>query len=180
MTRRGETADITPANRAASARKLPVVNRLGPIRTRRVFEEICERIRNQLISEELKPGDRLPSERELAEIYAESGHASRHVYLPKSPTTPCADFWIKYNPEDGFLFDYESQKTTWSSGLPGLRVQDAACQAGLTPIYDRGIEHLCTSDAGIVMTRRIKSLGVDDFETFMVRALSLTLPEGME
>ncbi|MDB5400316.1 MAG: putative phthalate 4,5-dioxygenase oxygenase subunit [Rhodopila sp.] len=52
-------------------------------------------------------------------------------------------------------------------------------------------EHLCTSDAGIVMTRRllldsaadyeqrgIKPLGVGDPEVLMVRAVSLTLPEG--
>ncbi len=122
----------------------------------------------------------------------ESGHASRNAYAPRSPATPYADFWTKYSPESGFLFDYESQKTTWFSGLPGLWVQDAACQAGLDPIYDRSTEHLCSSDAGIVMTRRllldsiaeyeqhrVKPPGVDDPEVFMVRALSLTLPDGI-
>jgi phthalate 4,5-dioxygenase oxygenase subunit len=121
----------------------------------------------------------------------ESGHASRNAYAPKSPTTPYADFWTKYSPDSGFLFDYESQKSTWFSGLPGLWVQDAACQAGLEPIYDRSTEQLCTSDAGIVMTRRllldsvadyeqrgVKPPGVDKPEVFMVRALSLTLPDG--
>ena len=101
------------------------------------------------------------------------------------------NFWTKYSPDSGFLFDYESQKTTWFSGLPGLWVQDAACQAGLDPIYDRSTEHLCSSDAGIVMTRRllldsiaeyeqhrVKPAGADDPEVFMVRALSLTLPDG--
>lgn len=53
----------------------------GPIRTRRVFEEICERIRNQLISGELKPGDRLPPERELAELYVVSRTALREALL---------------------------------------------------------------------------------------------------
>src|SRR6201986_3463652 len=37
-----------------------------PIRTRRAFEEICERIREQLALGVLKPGDKLPPERELA------------------------------------------------------------------------------------------------------------------
>ena len=123
----------------------------------------------------------------------ESGHASRHAYARKSTTTPYADFWTKYNPETGFAFDYESQKTTWFSGLPGLWVQDAACQSGLTPIYDRGTEHLCTSDAGIVMARRVlldsandyrqhrtRPPGVDDPQVFMVRALSITLPDGTD
>ena len=37
-----------------------------PIRPRRAFEEICERIRDQLAAGALKPGDKLPAERELA------------------------------------------------------------------------------------------------------------------
>jgi DNA-binding FadR family transcriptional regulator len=37
-----------------------------PIRPRRAFEEICERIRDQLAAGALAPGDKLPAERELA------------------------------------------------------------------------------------------------------------------
>ena len=37
-----------------------------PVRTRRGFEAVCDRIREQLMSGELKPGDQLPGERELA------------------------------------------------------------------------------------------------------------------
>jgi len=36
------------------------------VRTRRVFEEICEQIRDRLEQGALKPGDKLPAERELA------------------------------------------------------------------------------------------------------------------
>jgi hypothetical protein len=69
-------------------------------------------------------------------------------------------------------------------------VQDAACQTGIVPIYDRTKEHLSASDTGIAMTRRalleaaaayrdrgIKPAGVDDPDVFMVRAVSLSLPE---
>jgi DNA-binding FadR family transcriptional regulator len=52
-----------------------------PGRTRRVFEEICERIRNQLISGELKPGDRLPAERDLAEMYQVSRTAVHEALI---------------------------------------------------------------------------------------------------
>lgn len=38
-----------------------------PIKQRRAFEEICERIRDQLSAGALKPGDKLPAERELAQ-----------------------------------------------------------------------------------------------------------------
>ena len=119
----------------------------------------------------------------------ETGHASLNCYEPKSPTTPYADFWTKFTPENGYHFDYEIQKDTWFSGLPGLWVQDAACQSGLTPIYDRTQETLASSDTGIAVTRRfiLKSVaafqeegvrppGADDPAIFMVRALSLHLP----
>jgi hypothetical protein len=33
-------------------------------------------------------------------------------------------------------------------------VQDSACQAGTGPVQDRTRENLCSSDAGIVVTRR--------------------------
>jgi hypothetical protein len=75
------------------------------------------------------------------------------------------------------------------SGLPGLWVQDSACQSGLAPVYDRTRENLGVGDTGIAMTRhflleavaayrqrQIKPPGVDDPQTFMVRAVSLSLP----
>lgn len=47
---------------------MEVVSELGfeRINTRRVFEEVCEQIRNKLVAGILKPGDKLPSERDLA------------------------------------------------------------------------------------------------------------------
>ncbi len=121
----------------------------------------------------------------------ETGHASRHAYEQKNPAVPYADYWTKFNPATSYHFDYESQQTTWFSGLPGLWVQDAACQSGLTPIYDRTTENLCSSDTGIVMTRRllleslaayrdrqIKPEGANNPDIFMARAVSLRLPEG--
>jgi len=37
-----------------------------PVRVKRVFEEICAQIRRQIMSGALKPGDKLPAERDLA------------------------------------------------------------------------------------------------------------------
>jgi DNA-binding FadR family transcriptional regulator len=48
-----------------------------PVRTRRGFEAVCDRIREQLMSGVLKPGDRLPGERELAERYGIGRAAAR-------------------------------------------------------------------------------------------------------
>ena len=110
-------------------------------------------------------------------------------YTPKPSTTPYADFWTKFSPDTGYGFDYESQQTAWFSGLPGLWIQDAACQSGVSPIVDRTQENLCVSDAGIAVTRQFLLEGVaayrdtgtkpvpaKDPTASMVRAISMTLP----
>jgi len=48
-----------------------------PVRIRRGFEAVCDRIREQLMSGALKPGDRLPGERELADRYGIGRTAAR-------------------------------------------------------------------------------------------------------
>lgn len=50
-----------------------------PIQTRRTFEEICERIRDRLASGDLKPGDKLPAERELAQQLGVGRNALREA-----------------------------------------------------------------------------------------------------
>src|SRR5271168_559353 len=72
LTRRDRTADpravVTPG---------PVIFR--PIHTRRAFEEICERIREQLALGVLKPGDKLPPERDLAQQLGVSRNVLREA-----------------------------------------------------------------------------------------------------
>lgn len=50
-----------------------------PIRTRRVFEEVIDQFRNQMRSGQLRPGDKLPSERELARQFKASRNAIREA-----------------------------------------------------------------------------------------------------
>ena len=64
---------------------------------------------------------------------------------------PYAGYWTSFTRENDFKLDYESQLTTWFSGIPGLWVQDAACQSGLGPVFDRTRERLGVSDSGIVV-----------------------------
>lgn len=68
--------DRGPDHRAAGA-PAPVTFR--PIHTRRAFEEICERIREQLALGVLKPGDKLPPERELAQQLGVSRNVLREA-----------------------------------------------------------------------------------------------------
>lgn len=57
-------------------RALPVY---APIQTKRAFEEVAEQIREQLSLGLLKPGDRLPPERELAERFGLSRNTVREA-----------------------------------------------------------------------------------------------------
>lgn len=52
----------------------------GPIKAKRVFEVICERIRGEIASGALRPGDKLPPERELAEQFNVSRTAVREAF----------------------------------------------------------------------------------------------------
>jgi GntR family transcriptional repressor for pyruvate dehydrogenase complex len=63
------------------ARKLEKTNTLTfePIKKRRAFEEVCERIRHQLSVGALRPGDKLPAERELAQQLGVSRSALREA-----------------------------------------------------------------------------------------------------
>lgn len=68
------TPNSTPRKAAAAARAA-----VGPARSSRVFEDFCERIHARLASGELKPGDKLPSERDLAESAGISRAAVREA-----------------------------------------------------------------------------------------------------
>jgi GntR family transcriptional repressor for pyruvate dehydrogenase complex len=78
---RPRAAPLNRRNRAPDHRvtgvTAPVMFR--PIRTRRAFEEICERIREQLALGVLKPGDKLPPERELAQQLGVSRNVLREA-----------------------------------------------------------------------------------------------------
>src|ERR1700726_559640 len=68
--------DRATDHRAASA---PAALKFRPIHTRRAFEEICQRIREQLALGVLKPGDKLPPERDLAQQLGVSRNVLREA-----------------------------------------------------------------------------------------------------
>ena len=51
-----------------------------PIKTRRTFEEITELIKEKIFSGEFKPGDQLPTERDMAQMVQVSRSAVREAY----------------------------------------------------------------------------------------------------
>lgn len=73
-------ADSAPAASAGDRKEMRSAGRtFRPVKTRRIFEEICDSIREKLVSGELKAGDRLPSERELSEMLDVSRTALREA-----------------------------------------------------------------------------------------------------
>lgn len=86
----------------------------------------------------------------------ETGHPSDQAFDEAIPhNVPFWRYQSRYNRSTNFLFNYELQKTTYYSGLPGLWVQDAAVQAGLAHLVPRSRENLAASDAGIVVVRQV-------------------------
>src|SRR6476659_5807604 len=78
---RQRSASFNRRDRAADHRGAgtPAPLNFRPIHTRRAFEEICERIREQLALGVLKPGDKLPRERDLAEQLGVSRNVLREA-----------------------------------------------------------------------------------------------------
>ncbi|HEY1310077.1 MAG TPA: aromatic ring-hydroxylating dioxygenase subunit alpha, partial [Pseudolabrys sp.] len=60
------------------------------------------------------------------------------------------------NKSNNYLMDREAQRHGHSAtGVDGIAMQDASIQESMGAIQDRTNEHLCATDAGIIMTRKI-------------------------
>ncbi|MFM0268154.1 FadR/GntR family transcriptional regulator [Paraburkholderia sediminicola] len=70
------TRQLVPANTTDDAQPLPTYR---AIKTKRAFEEVCEQIREQVALGVLRPGDRLPPERDFAEQLGVSRTAIREA-----------------------------------------------------------------------------------------------------
>jgi GntR family transcriptional regulator, transcriptional repressor for pyruvate dehydrogenase complex len=61
------------------ALKVEMAAQFNQVRTRRVFEEICVQVRREMAAGTLRPGDKLPAERELAVKFGVSRTAVREA-----------------------------------------------------------------------------------------------------
>ena len=99
-------------------------------------------------------------------------------------------FNIEQSLDNDYMIDREAQRT-WKSftGIPGVRQQDMAVTESMGPIYNRYAEHLGTTDAMNIRTRRkllatAKALrdegvippGVDNPEVYRQRSGEVILP----
>src|SRR5712675_823169 len=78
---RSRQPSLSGRDRASDPRSAasPTAVKFRPIHTRRAFEEICQRIREQLALGVLKPGDKLPPERDLAQQLGVSRNVLREA-----------------------------------------------------------------------------------------------------
>ncbi|MBC5767310.1 Rieske 2Fe-2S domain-containing protein [Ramlibacter albus] len=120
----------------------------------------------------------------------ESAHASEGSFEKRPVTEPYHTYWSRYNRANAYGYSWDMAQK-YNAGMPGLWLQDAACQSGVAAIYDRTKENLGTSDSGVARTRRVlleatkklaaqeqRPVSTTDPDKFLVRAISITIPEG--
>ncbi|HLQ31810.1 MAG TPA: Rieske 2Fe-2S domain-containing protein [Chloroflexota bacterium] len=133
------------------------------------------------------------TDNEVARMRAGSGagYVGEGNFLP--PTSEPAGAWRpKARRENDYFWTRELQRTRFYSGFPDFWTQDAAMQEGMGRVYDRGKEHLGTSDLGIIRVRQrllqaAKALrdrratppAADHPELYQVRAAAVLLPNGV-
>jgi phenylpropionate dioxygenase-like ring-hydroxylating dioxygenase large terminal subunit len=81
------------------------------------------------------------------------GPAGSFEYLPDT-TDWLGKFRLAQNASNDYKIDREEQRTRSFTGIPGIHQQDQAITESMGPIYDRSHEHLGTSDAMVIRTRR--------------------------
>ena len=123
----------------------------------------------------------------------QGGSAGGTTWLPNG-TGWYDRFNIEQNMANDYLIDREAQSKMESfTGIAGIRQQDMAVTESMGSIYDRTREHLGTTDALIIRTRRklIKTAkefrdqgvlppGVDDPELYHMRSGEFLLPRSVD
>jgi phthalate 4,5-dioxygenase len=100
---------------------------------------------------------------------------------------------LKANAENEYLNEYDAQLDKRFSGIPSINLQDKAVLESMGHIVDRTIEHVGTSDAMIIRTRRrlINAAialrdhgtvppGIDDPQVYRRRTATAILDDGVD
>jgi len=74
-------------------------------------------------------------------------------FLPDT-TDWLGKFRLTQHKDNDYLIDRKAQRTESFTGIAGIHQQDQAVTESMGPIYDRTQEHLGTSDAMVIRTRR--------------------------
>jgi len=119
---------------------------------------------------------------------AAGGLAGGHGFLPDT-TDWLGRFRLTQNKDNDYLIDREAQRAKSYTGIAGIHQQDQAITESMGPIYDRTQEHLGSSDAMVIRTRRrainaaralrddgVVPPGVDDPTVYRYRSGGVILP----
>jgi phenylpropionate dioxygenase-like ring-hydroxylating dioxygenase large terminal subunit len=127
----------------------------------------------------------------------QSRTAGRQVVGPPEVLPNTTDWYGRFrcvaDAKNDYLIDRKSQKTNSYSGINAIFLQDQAVTESMGEIYDRTEEHLGTSDAMVIRTRKrlidaAKALrdrgqvppGVDDPKVYQQRSGGVVLPRGTD
>jgi phthalate 4,5-dioxygenase len=121
---------------------------------------------------------------------------ANHVDAPLRPDS--SDWYGRFRFEadarNDFQIDREKQRSNQSyTGIPSVSLEDHAVTESMGPIYDRTSEHLGSSDAMIIRTRRRLMAaatalsergsvppGVEQPEAYRLRSGGVVLPDGVD
>jgi nitrite reductase/ring-hydroxylating ferredoxin subunit len=134
-----------------------------------------------------------------AESYVDPrGVSKRRAPVPRSALRPNASDWygrfrLEANAGNDYLIDRQRQRDEDYTGIEGIWTQDSAVSESMGPIFDRTLEHLGTSDAAIIRTRRRLLAAVNEFietgatprtaedpDVYRRQSGSAVLPEGAD
>ena len=100
---------------------------------------------------------------------------------------------LEANSSNDYLIDREVQRNDSYTGIDGIGLQDQAVTESMGPVYNRSHEHLGTSDAMVIRTRRraiaaaralqehgVLPPGVDDPTMYQVRSGGIVLHRSMD
>jgi len=124
-------------------------------------------------------------------------NAGRQAVAPPETLPNTTDWYGRFRcAADGtndYLIDRKAQKTVSFTGIGSIHLQDQAVTESMGPVYDRTREHLGTSDAMVIRTRKrlldaARALrdrgqippGVDDPGVYAVRSGGVVLPRGAD
>jgi phthalate 4,5-dioxygenase len=132
-----------------------------------------------------------PLTQEEIALHVEGKGAHVCNYAPAN-SEPYGDVRTAANRDNDYFMDWEAHHTRMFCGIPGFGVQDMAIQESQGPIVDRTLEHLGTSDTGIIRVRTrlmnaaraLRDRGVPppglDPASLLVRSASMVLPSGAD
>ena len=102
-------------------------------------------------------------------------------------------FRLAANARNDYRIDRDKQRAGDFSGISGVHTQDQAITESMGPIFDRGNEHLGTTDAMVIRVRRlllaaarafnehgVTPPGVDNPEVYRQRSGGVFLPQGAD